>query len=287
MMPRTLRHTIQVFPNGAQREMDPADRAFKYGDGLFETILLHENQPLNFSAHMARLLHGAAVLGLDHDPAQWKRTFEEAIATLAVEGARSWGRLRLQVWRHSLGNYGPDEDGVHACLEWHALEGDPWQQANAQRLGVCHDAPVVQSALSSLKSCSALAYVYAARQARRAGFDDALLRNSVDGGIAEASAANVFLVRGPHLITPHLRSGCLPGTVREEVLAAVQRLGLELRMQRIDLLDLAEADEIFLTNAIRGLVPVASVEGSAFTPKGHATTDLLRRLVRQARGMDD
>lgn len=285
MMPSPLRHTIQVFPNGAQPQIDPSNRAFRYGDGLFETILLHQGRPLNWHAHMARLLQGAATLGYDHDAAAWQKAFEAAVHTFDPDLSEPWARLRLQVWRQSEGAYSPATDEVAAQADWQPLPGDPWQAAAPQRLLLCHDMPLVESRLSALKSCSALPYVYAARLAQRAGYDDALLRNAVDGGIAEASAANVFLVRGANLLTPPLKSGCLPGTVRAEVMAAAPSAGLELREVRIDPLELQHADEIFLTNAIRGLVPVVRIDGSPFAPKGSATTDHLRQLLRVRRGM--
>jgi branched-chain amino acid aminotransferase len=285
MMPSAFRHTIQVFPNGAQPQIDPGNRAFKYGDGLFETILLYQGKPLNFAAHMHRLLHGAAVLGYDLAPPSWNSAMADALVRLRVEFPHPWIRLRVQVWRQSEGHFSPIADTVMAQATAEALPDDPWRAPNALRLMICHDIPLSESPLSAVKSCSALPYVYAARQAQRAGFDDAFLRSAQDGGIAEASAANCFLVRGANLWTPPLRAGCLPGTVRAEVIAAAQQTGFQIQERRIDFQDLAQAEEIFLTNAVRGLIPVAQVEGSSFAPRAHATTDHLRHYLRVQRGM--
>jgi branched-subunit amino acid aminotransferase/4-amino-4-deoxychorismate lyase len=285
MMPSQTVRTIQVFPIGGQAAHDPLDRAHRYGDGLFETVLLHHGRPLGWAAHLARLLHGAALLGYAGAGLDWVAPLEAAIAALDPGGTQPWARLRLQVWRHAAGAYAPLDDTVAGLAEWHPLPELPWQSSTQARLLLCPELGVAHSPLSALKSCSALVYVHAARQARRAGFDEALLLNACDGSVAEASAANFFMVRDQELWTPHLASGCLPGTVRAEVLATAAEMGLTVQERRITIADLALADEIFLTNAIRGLVSVTSIEGAPLIERGHRLTDQLRDRVRARRGM--
>jgi branched-chain amino acid aminotransferase len=285
MMPSQTRRTIQVFPNGGQPQVDLLDRAHRFGDGLFETVLLHQGRPLGWPLHFGRLLHGAEVLGYAGAGQGWDALLLSAIAALDPEGRQPWARLRLQVWRQSEGAYAPLTDAVAGQAEWQALPGDPWTRAAPQRVLLCEDAVVVQTPLSIFKTCSALAYVRAARIAQRAGYDEAILFNAMDGGIAEASASNFFMVKGNELFTPPLSSGCLPGTVRSCTLAVAPDAQLQLCEKRIDAADLAGADEIFLTNSIRGLVPVGAVEGTGFVPQGSGKTDELRRLVRLAMAM--
>jgi len=118
------------------------------------------------------------------------------------------------------------------------------------------------------KSCSALLYVEAARRAHAAGADEALLGDG-EGGIAEASAHNLFAVIDGTLITPPARLPLLPGVTR----AWAIKLGKAVQ-RPITQKDLARASEAFLTNSIRGVVPLIVVDGTKIK-----TGPLTRRLV--------
>lgn len=106
------------------------------------------------------------------------------------------------------------------------------------------------------------------RAAKARGFDGALLLNT-RGEIAETTVANIFFARrtdapglsGVRVVTPAHGCGLLPGTMRAWVMSdEVRRIGLAVDQERLTLDDLAGYDECFVTNALMGVLPVASIE---------------------------
>ena len=106
-----------------------------------------------------------------------------------------------------------------------------------------------------IKCASYAENLVALDQARRAGADEALFYNT-RGELCEAATANVFLVRDGEVLTPPLSSGCLPGTMRARVMARIP-----VKEQPLTAADVAAAEELFVTSATRGVVPVVKLDG--------------------------
>lgn len=228
------------------------NRAFKYGDGIFETFLVYEGRPLHFNQHVKRLFRGAEILGLNCERMQWVAAIMAGLKALRPEVDVPWARCRVQVWREGGGTYLPHTDTADGCMELIELEGDPWIGKDGVRLGIYPEPLLAPTLLSGIKTCSALPYILASRWAAAKGYDDALIC-SVDGGIAEATASNVFLLQEGILVTPWLASGCLKGTVRQRVMEAARLMGMGVEERRVDLKEVEEAECVFLTNAVSGL----------------------------------
>ncbi|SMH62176.1 aminotransferase class IV [Azospirillum agricola] len=248
--------------NGALLEesaarVDPADRGFTLGDGLFETLRVSDDTPRHLGRHLARLRAGAALLDL---PLPWSdaelaAAMERLLA--ATTGPRE-GSLRLTVTR------GVAARGV-------LPPAAPSPSLLITRGGLPPDGPVravvatvtrrnEHSPLSRLKTLNYLDAILARQEAARRGADDALLLNTA-GRLAEASAANLFLRRGDRLLTPPVAEGALPGIARALVLED-HAAGLPVEEHPLTLADLAGADEAFLTNSL-GLRPLVAVDGVA------------------------
>ncbi|HXZ30098.1 MAG TPA: aminotransferase class IV, partial [Dehalococcoidia bacterium] len=128
--------------------------------------------------------------------------------------------------------------------------------------------------------------IHARMAARAAGCDEAILLNE-QGYLAEGSTTNVFLVNHGELITPCLESGVLPGITRDAVLEIARAANIKATERWVELNELAEAEEAFLSNSILELMALVSVEGRTIgTGKpGKLTRDLLfayRKLVDEA-----
>ena len=105
--------------------------------------------------------------------------------------------------------------------------------------------------------------------------------SSVDGRLVGATAANFFLVRGGCLATPDIRDCGIAGVMRGVVLAAARELSITTEICDLDVADLTEADEVFLTNAITGVRPVGEVAGiRRYAAPGEVTRALLDRTTR-------
>ncbi|MGZ8512208.1 MAG: branched-chain amino acid transaminase [Candidatus Limnocylindria bacterium] len=128
---------------------------------------------------------------------------------------------------------------------------------------------------------------FASEDAHAAGYDDAILLTA-DGHVAEASAANVFVVNGREVATPPLVDDVLPGITRAAVMQIAADAGYEVVQRRIDRSELYLADEVFLTGTGVQVAPVASIDdrplGSAEFP---VSTDIQRRYFAAVRGSDE
>ena len=190
--------------------IDPADRGFTLGDGIFETIRAAHGVPLHWARHFARLSNGAAVLGI---PLPYcETTLSTAMHDLLRANTLDEAAIRLTLTR------GPAPRGVPPPADPRptlliAASSLPPTLPPAHVIVAQSVRRNEFSPLSRTKSINYLDNILARREAEAAGADDALLLNS-RGDLAEASAANVFLVLDGRWITPRIEDGALPGIAR-------------------------------------------------------------------------
>ena len=177
-------------------------------------------------------------------------------AVLGLDLRRLRYSLGVEVWPgHSV----PSHPGV-------ALTVSPWRRPP----GECFPA--------GAKATGAYVMSAVARtRAARAGFDDAVQLDLRTGRVVEATVANIFLVKDGHLVTPWLTDGPLAGITRDTVLALAGDLGIEAREVPVEVTELQEADEIFLTGTAMELVPARAMEGRPLDPAGPVFTALATR----------
>ena len=253
------------------------DHGFLFGDGIFEGIRVTPAGIFRFEDHMKRLSTAARAVGIEV-PGGFER-----VRDVARETTRAWGPhagyLRLIVTR-GVGALGIDPASCPTpgllCIA-----------AGAVRLSIEKDAQGVDLITSSqrrpaadmldprVKSMNYLNNALAKREANLRGADDALVLNA-QGLVAEASATNVFVLRGSRLETPPVTDGALEGITRMTVLEIGRELGFEVRECSLGRFDLYAADAVFLTGTRAGLVPVASLDGSPVSRTGRASFDRIR-----------
>jgi len=229
--------------------IDPGDRGFTLGDGVFETIAVQGGRPCHLPRHLARLREGLGVL---HIPEPSFAIAEAMAAVLSANGLQD-AVLRLTVSRGA-GPRGvlPRGGMTPTVLITAAARPAP---AGPARLVIAQGTRRNEfSPLSRIKSLNYLDNILARQEAAARGADDALLLNTA-GHLAEATAANLFLRLDGALVTPPPGDGALPGIARSLLL---ERAGAEER--RLSPADLARADSGFLSNSL-GLRPIAAIEG--------------------------
>ena len=113
--------------------------------------------------------------------------------------------------------------------------------------------------LAKIKSTNYLMYQLAYAQAKKRGFDEALITNA-QGYITEGTRSNVFLVKGKKIFTPSLECGCLNGITRQVVFDLAKTYHLDIAQERISVQGIRRADEAFLTNSLIGIMPLVSLE---------------------------
>ncbi|MEO0017900.1 MAG: hypothetical protein RLZZ522_1183, partial [Verrucomicrobiota bacterium] len=236
----------------------PLDRGGLLGLGLFETLLGREGRAVFADRHLARLAAGCERLGWVPPQAEFGDLVPVMERLLEEEGLGAGSaRLRLTVTAGTgpLAELAAGRDRLvwlmaapaAAVPDSVAVAISPWPRNE-------------RGALAGLKCASYAENLVALDAARRAGFEETLFFNTA-GELCEAATANVFLVAKGVVKTPPLASGCLPGVTRALILELAKRAGIECAEAAMGPEDLAAADEVFLTSATRGPVPVSRVTG--------------------------
>ncbi len=243
--------------------LDPRDRGFTLGDGLFETMRVRNGRPLRIDLHLTRLRAGAGRIGLLGVPDD--ETLSRAIRAAVEANGLSDAAVRLTVSRGVPARRGlsPDPEPVPSLVvDAQPFAGYPAELYLRGFRAVTSRIPRNErSPLAGIKALSYLDNVLARREAEASGVDEALMLNTA-GHLACASAANLFLLRGGTLLTPDHRSGVLPGTVRRLVLAELApQMGLSAIERPVRPEELTAADEAFLTSALLGVMPLTEVDG--------------------------
>lgn len=244
------------------------DRGLAYGDGLFETIRVCGGRPQFLPLHLQRLRDGCARLRIELNDLALAAEIAQLLR------GRGDGVLKLIVTRAASGRgYQPGRGDANRLLLFH--EGLPKADAEPGiRVRVCRQRLAEQPVLAGLKHLNRLEQVLARAEWSDPAVAEGLMLDQRDR-LVEATASNVFLVRGGRLLTPRLHRCGVAGIVRRVVM---ERLAPG-RVEACDLTlgDVHAADEIFLTNSLFGIRPVLQVE-CLLKVCGDVTIDLRSRL---------
>lgn len=228
------------------------NRAFQYGDGLFETIRIISGKAILLDRHFQRLNNGLNRLKIKNH-LDFRSFSVEVEKCIQVNKINMGGRLRITAFRESGGYYSPTDNKLGYCMEVQALSQETYE-LNSQGLGVdiCEDIELPIDQFSNLKTLNALPYVMAGIYKKENGLDDVLLLNS-EGNICEGNSSNVFLVAGNTLLTPSLDQGCVAGVMRSLILEIAENAGMRVVQARVRAEEMEIAEEVFFTNAIKGI----------------------------------
>lgn len=247
-----------VFRPVEEARIAPNDRGFLLGDGIFETLLAENGAVRHAEAHLARLSDAANLLGIPEIfPAA---EIVAAMARLLQENQLMQGRaaLRLTLTRGegARGVAPPADARPTLLLTAAAIPPAPASMRAIVSTYVRNE----KSVSSRIKSLNYLDNIMARSEAAARNADEALMRNSL-GHLASASAANIFIVANGVLRTPSVEEGALPGIMRAIVLRAAGAQQITVREGGISMVELGEAAEAFLTNALIGVCPLVEIGG--------------------------
>jgi branched-chain amino acid aminotransferase len=173
-------------------------------------------------------------------------------------------RVRLVVFRGEGGLYDPRDHFPNYVIEtWPLPSGSGGYNQNGLLIDVYPEGRKACDPLANLKSNNFLLYIMAALHAKEQRLNDCLVLNG-HGRIADSTIANVFYVSKGKIYTPPLSEGCVAGVMRHWLLETLPGAGFEVREKETRPEDLEEAEELFLTNAIRGLNWVQSFRSAAY-----------------------
>ena len=236
--------------------IDPRDRGFLLGDGVFETFAATDGRVFRLAEHLERLRTGAAVLGIPVPTDDIERAVHAVLEANGLTAGRAALRLTLS---HGVGPRGllAPAAARPTLLLTAVAAAEPPVTTTAVTATVRRNE---LSPAAAIKHLSYLDNVLARNEAARAGADEAIMRNTA-GHVAEASAANVFAVESGGLVTPAIEEGALPGVTRQAVIEMATELGIAVRETALTVESLAGADEAFLTNSLIGVAPLIRLDG--------------------------
>ncbi len=260
--------------NGAATGVDPSDRGLAFGDGLFETMAASDGRIRWLDYHLERLAEGCGRLAIA--PLDFEAIRAEIAAHCPGEGRAV---VKLIVTRGS----GPRGYRIP----------EPAKPTRILGISTWHDRPqghytdgiVVQLCrlrlgenpdLAGLKHLCRLEQVLAHLELRGGPADQGLLLDGA-GRVVGGSSANVFAVFGAELVTPSLARCGVRGVMRRVVLEAAAELGIAVAQRDLTFDELQGANELFMTNALIGILPVALLDGRRFRA-GAVTRRLQRHL---------
>jgi branched-chain amino acid aminotransferase len=237
------------------------DLGFLYGDGVFETFRAYNGTLFRVDDHLDRLEESARRIRLKL-PYRRERLRRVLSQTLTRNGLKE-ALLRLTVSR-GIGPWGSDRDfGARPTLVVMARRFTGYPEKvyrEGQKILIATVRKHSRDCLDPrIKSLNFLNHRLARGEARRRGFDEAVLLNS-QGDLAEGSVSNLFLVREGRLLTPSEDSGILLGVTRQIVFEIARRLRVPVREARLPRKELKRAEECFLTNTSMEIMPVHHVD---------------------------
>jgi branched-chain amino acid aminotransferase len=271
--------TIQ--PNQALLSIE--NRAYKFGDALFETIKCVNGLPLFWEDHYFRLMASMRILRMEI-PMNFTMEFlqNEITKTLQSNGLIDKpARIRLTVDRGEGGNYLPVDNKVNFSISAFLLNVNPYEinQVHTCEVDLFKDYFINESLLSTLKSANKMIQILGSIYAKENDLNNCILLNNAKN-VVECLNGNIFLVEGNTIKTPPLSDGCLNGILRKQILLLLKKHDTyDIIEDSISTFELQKADELFYTNVIQGIVPITKYRKKVYEAK--VSTDIVAALNNQ------
>lgn len=247
------------------------NRAFLYGDSIFETIYASENVLHFLDEHLSRLVSGMKVLKYNIPdkffPA--KKIIEKEISSLLLKNKYFGGvRIRITVFGKSGGYYTPKTNDIEYIIETSPLDNKLYLLSKKTlTIDVFNEITKPVNQFSQYKTGNSLLLVVAGRYSKEKNLDDCIILNE-KYNICETISSNIFFVLGKNIITPSLSSGCVSGIMRKNIMKiAANENYYVLEKHSIKIDDLKSFDEIFLTNSISGIRAVNAYKDKRYFNK--------------------
>jgi 4-amino-4-deoxychorismate lyase len=255
----------RVLLNGSDaQQVSPFDRGLHFGDGLFETIACRRGRPRFLTLHLERLASGCERLGIETSAFA---DIQTEVRTLASEVDNAI--IKVILTRGTALARGYQASGREKATRITFRYGWPTETATESQVGIRVRTAQLRlgenPALAGLKSCNRLEQVLARAEWTDPGIAESLLFSS-SGRLVSGTMSNVFLVAGSRLRTPRLDLCGVAGVMRRVVLREAGRAGVAVEEAVLGDADLAQAEEVFLTNARMGVWPVRELDGQALQP---------------------
>lgn len=255
-----------------------SNRGYRYGDALFETMKVASKNILLETYHFERLFAGLRLLQFEMPKLLTREKLRNEVILLAEKNhCGNLARIRLSVFRGNGGVYDEERTPQYLIECWPLNESLNRLNENGLVIDIFPAARKSCDSFSHLKSANYLPYTMAAIYAKANKLNDCLVLNT-DGNIADATIANIFLIKEGVVITPGPDQGCVNGVMRRHLLEKMKDAGYSIQENPVSVSTLEEADEVFLTNAISGIRWVKQFRGKGYL--NNLTVEIYNRFIK-------
>ncbi len=237
----------QILPK-KQFKLNLNNRAFKYGDGIFDTLKYAKGRINFLEDHYFRLMSSMRMLRMKI-PMNFTLKFykDEIIKTIQANGLLESSRVRVSIFRKEGGLYAPVNKGVDMLIEANELIKKPYDHYEIE---LYKDMPVYSGILSNIKTNNRIINVVASIFASEFNYQNCVLINEKKN-IVEANNANIFLIKGNNVFTPALTEGCIDGILRKKIIEMIDKnSSFNIIETEISPFELLKSDEVFISNSI-------------------------------------
>ena len=253
------------------------NRAFKYGDAIFETVKVIHHKVVFWEDHYFRLMSSMRMLRMKI-PMDFTLEFleNEILKTVAVQDTAISYRVRLNIFRKDGGLYTPKTNKIDYSIH---VNENLYQVKDSYSLDVFKDFYNYSGLLSTIKTNNRMLNTLASIFAEENDLDNCILLNEKKR-VVEVTNGNIFIVKGTVIKTPALSEGCIKGVIRSKVIDIILKSSeFTLEETSISPFEIQKADEVFITNVIIGLQPVFRYKKKNFISKvGHKIANNLKIL---------
>lgn len=249
-----------VIYNGKPLKLDEPvlfhnNRAFRFGDALFESMHANGTEIQFFEQHYERIINALKVLRMN-TPENFSLSLIYAeIKSLLVRNKLFQGaKVRITIFRDGGGTYTPETNNSSYFIETEKLASDKYElNRKGHIIEIFPEIKKPVNVLSFFKTANAQLFVLAAIYKTEKKFDEVIILNE-NGNLIEATSSNLFVVKKNLIYTPSIEEGCVNGIMRNQVIEiAIKNKLTVFEDCRITVDDLLTADEVFLTNAVKGI----------------------------------
>jgi aminodeoxychorismate lyase len=249
----------QYFPD-SEFIFSSSNRSFRYGDALFETMKMVNGKVIFFKDHYQRLISGMKYLKMiiDKQGFSEQSLLKEIIALSEKNKTSKSCIIRLQVFRNSDGKYTPAKNDCSFVIETEPVKNTNYiLNDKGIKIGLFDEESKHPGRLSNIKTSNSLIYILAAIYKSENKFDDALILNN-KATIAEAISSNIFIVKNNEFHTPPITDACVEGIMRKQIITILKSHKKKISETSLSPEHLLKADELFLTNAVNGIIWVGA-----------------------------
>ena len=237
------------------------NRAFKYGDGIFETIKVQNNKIIFLEDHYFRLMASMRMLRMKIPMKFTLEFLEEEINKVIASYDTKLIRVRVNVYRKDGGLYTPATNEIDYLIEVKEINAT---SKETYKVDLYKDFYNYSGLLSTVKTTNRILNTVAAIYAKENDLDNCILLNERKG-VAEVTNGNIFVVKGNVIKTPSLSEGCIKGIIRKKVIEIIEKHpDFTIEETNISPFELQKSDEVFITNAIIGVQAITSYRKKEF-----------------------